>query len=463
MKRRLATILVAVTLLLVIAPTQAGVPGDVTGDGSVNVADVQCTVLKVLKPDPPGCLANADAADLNCDDKANVADVQLSVLIVLKHPQPGVPADKDANGNNIVDACEQAGCPDGECAPDETCDSCPEDCAACCGNDFCDEAFGENEVNCPADCKIDPGDYNQGDIVITEIMKNPSQVSDANGEWFEVRNMKAGSFDLKNWVIKDAGGESHTINKTVNLGGSSVIVLGRNSNKAENCNVTMVYQYSGITLDDTEDEVILVAPDGTEIDRVEYDASFPKIPGKSMSLASNKYNYLLNDTAGNWCVGTTYIHPVLCQDWGSPGMMNSMCVPQVCGNGNVEPGEQCEPPNTATCTADCQIVINEDCGDGKLDAGEDCEPPNTETCDANCKTIVPCLCGNLKLEPECDEECDDGNYDDGDGCTWDCQFEAVCGNGDIELGEDCDPPDPDAEPPCDAFARSSATQNAATE
>ncbi len=33
----------------------------------------------------------------------------------------------------------------------------------------------------------------------------------------------------------------------------------------------------------------------------------------------------------------------------------------VCGNGIIEPGEQCEPPNTPTCTANCQLDINDLC------------------------------------------------------------------------------------------------------
>ncbi len=50
------------------------------------------------------------------------------------------------------------------------------------------------------------------------------------------------------------------------------------------------------------------------------------------------------------------------------------------------------------------------------------------------------VCGNGSVENG--EECDDGNKTDGDGCSKDCKIEktetAVCGNGKIETGEECD-------------------------
>ncbi len=42
------------------------------------------------------------------------------------------------------------------------------------------------------------------------------------------------------------------------------------------------------------------------------------------------------------------------------------------------------------------------------------------------------------LDVEVGEECDDGNFDDGDGCTASCQTETGCGNGRLEVGEQCD-------------------------
>jgi cysteine-rich repeat protein len=48
---------------------------------------------------------------------------------------------------------------------------------------------------------------------------------------------------------------------------------------------------------------------------------------------------------------------------------------------------------------------------------------------------VTVACGNAKLDDP--EECDDGNINNGDGCSNDCKNE-VCGNGIVDVGEKCD-------------------------
>lgn len=72
--------------------------------------------------------------------------------------------------------------------------------------------------------------------------------------------------------------------------------------------------------------------------------------------------------------------------------------PVLCGNGVVEPGEECDDGNKVS-------------GDG---------------CSATCLLEQPAACGNGVLEVG--EECDDGNNDNGDGCSAACK---------IELAPDC--------------------------
>jgi len=52
---------------------------------------------------------------------------------------------------------------------------------------------------------------------------------------------------------------------------------------------------------------------------------------------------------------------------------------------------------------------------------------------------LPPICGNGILEAE--EECDDGNNEDGDGCSSECLVEPIgpyCGDGNLDEGEECD-------------------------
>jgi cysteine-rich repeat protein len=121
---------------------------------------------------------------------------------------------------------------------------------------------------------------------------------------------------------------------------------------------------------------------------------------------------------------------------------------ETCGNGYLDDtlGEACDDGNTTDldgCAADCRS--DQTCGNGFVDEilDEDCEPPGSEIdsehmCDPTCQET---RCGNGVLEGS--EECDDGNFDDGDGCSWKCHDQDPgCGDGvvDEETEEECDPP-----------------------
>jgi cysteine-rich repeat protein len=86
------------------------------------------------------------------------------------------------------------------------------------------------------------------------------------------------------------------------------------------------------------------------------------------------------------------------------------------------------------------------CGDTVVDhdEGEQCDDGNTQDgdgCSSTCQVEVGGACGNGMLEPGNDEECDDGNTQDGDGCSSNCQFEPVganCGDASVDAEEVCD-------------------------
>lgn len=63
------------------------------------------------------------------------------------------------------------------------------------------------------------------------------------------------------------------------------------------------------------------------------------------------------------------------------------------------------------------------CGDGCVDAakGETCDPPSGTTCSATCQSSA--VCGNGVLEAG--EQCDDGNLYNLDGCDSACKYEVV--------------------------------------
>jgi fibro-slime domain-containing protein len=161
----------------------------------------------------------------------------------------------------------------------------------------------------------------------------------------------------------------------------------------------------------------------------------------------------------------------------------------ICGDGVVEPGEQCDDGNSIPgdgCSGVCQIEpgytcptpgqpcvysLVQVCGDGKIEGDEACDDGNTKsgdgcssTCDVepgySCTTAgSPCVqtktatCGDGTVNSG--EQCDDGNTNGGDGCSPTCQLEPgwtcptpgspcqtleYCGDGIVQSdnGETCD-------------------------
>jgi cysteine-rich repeat protein len=110
------------------------------------------------------------------------------------------------------------------------------------------------------------------------------------------------------------------------------------------------------------------------------------------------------------------------------------CDNATCGDGILQPGEECDDGNTAdgdSCLADC----TKSCGNGALEPGEQCDDGNLlneDDCRNNC--FLP-FCGDGILDPT--EECDDDNANPTDDCI-DCRA-AVCGDGFVQDDvEQCD-------------------------
>jgi cysteine-rich repeat protein len=132
-----------------------------------------------------------------------------------------------------------------------------------------------------------------------------------------------------------------------------------------------------------------------------------------------------------------------CDDQGESATCDADCTPAECGDGtlNVAAGEECDDGSGNSdilpdaCRTDCGLAS---CGDGVVDSGEACDdgPDNSDTMADTCRLdCTPPQCGDGVVDSG--EQCDDGNTMDGDGCRADCQL-PICGDGILDSGEQCD-------------------------
>jgi hypothetical protein len=171
-------------------------------------------------------------------------------------------------------------------------------------------------------------------IIINEIFQNPSAVTDSNGEWFELFNSGLTDIDINGWTLNDNDIDSHVINNSGSLVISSggFLVLGRNSNTSTNGGISVDYQYSGLILANSADELALFDDFLNEIDRVEWDGGpvFPDPTGASMALTSISLD---NNLGSSWAT-SNLLHAS--GDFSTAGRCNDD-VGQVCSVSVPEP------------------------------------------------------------------------------------------------------------------------------
>jgi beta-lactamase superfamily II metal-dependent hydrolase len=169
----------------------------------------------------------------------------------------------------------------------------------------------------------------KGDVVITEFLKDPTAVADSAGEWIELYNTTAFTLNLEGWRLVDDGGDDALLSNGgagIFVGPGQRIVVGVNANSSSNGGVSLQasYSFTAFRLDNTVDEIALIAPNQVEVDRVEYDnVIWPTLPGHSVSLEPATLDHLLNDDPNRWCSSSTPFG--LGIDTGTPGAANDIC------------------------------------------------------------------------------------------------------------------------------------------
>jgi cysteine-rich repeat protein len=128
---------------------------------------------------------------------------------------------------------------------------------------------------------------------------------------------------------------------------------------------------------------------------------------------------------------------IVCPDGTTCAAAQAVCILGTCGNGIVDPGETCDDGNINDGDGCSHNCKSEMCGNGDMDPGEKCDDGNTVSGDG-CSAD----CKSVEIcgngIKDVGEECDDGNTVSGDGCSADCKSTEVCGNGIKDIHELCD-------------------------
>ncbi|MBI5154010.1 lamin tail domain-containing protein, partial [Candidatus Poribacteria bacterium] len=187
-----------------------------------------------------------------------------------------------------------------------------------------------------ADLAIDPvtvGEPGEGDLFVTEMIADPTAVSDSNGEWCELYNPTSQAIDIQGWAIKDEGSNFHMLDN----GGPLLVqpgahlVLGRTTDTGVNGSVPVDYAYgTGINLNNTSADALELFRGSRKIDGILFNgggtgyAPYNRdwgtpTSGKSLSMMGD-YRFGLTTSIGD----ATSLYNA--SDRGTPGDYNDGAV-----------------------------------------------------------------------------------------------------------------------------------------
>ncbi|MFZ5477722.1 MAG: MopE-related protein [Myxococcota bacterium] len=267
---------------------------DTDGDGTPDCSDVED--CDGADNDGDGSV-DEDSPDVDLDGTADCVDVE---------DCDGVDNDGDGEADEGFDG-------DGDGFP--SCDDCDDGAASV----YPGANDPEDGLDNDCDGLADDGLWGPGDLAIVEVMANPQDVRDPDGEWVEILNTSTRSFSLDGIVLRTTSG-------SVAIEGSPVLAPGERVVVGSADQVWIDVVYAGLTLANESDTLAVLA-DGTELDSLAWDngATMPDVAGASISLDPWYLDAVANDLADRWCASTlAFDGPV--GDYGSPGMDNEPCV-----------------------------------------------------------------------------------------------------------------------------------------
>ncbi len=179
------------------------------------------------------------------------------------------------------------------------------------GNDQCDLPI------------LSVGELTAGDLVITEVMINPSTSDDARREYFEIYNNSGMEVNLNGLVLSDKDTDSYTIASDYYMIDGDLFLLVAKDVAATNGGLPaadVVYTRSVFRFDNG-DEIYL--GNGTSyVDQVSWTSGVIPAEGYSWSLDPDLWDATSNNSSASWCASTSTYGT---GDRGTPQADNDAC------------------------------------------------------------------------------------------------------------------------------------------
>jgi hypothetical protein len=267
------------------------------------------------------------------------------------------------------------------------------------------DADADADTDADTDLPLTVAELQVGDLIITEIMAQPTLPDADAGEWFELHNATGTSVDLTGLRILVGGVEAFVAPSGLLAPPAAFVVFARSEQIAAAMDVELLLVASGVTLGD-QDDTLALANDAV-IDEVSWDLGFPLEPGAALSLDPDRLDALDNDDAQSWCAATEDLGT---GDLGSPGAANPQCPEDADGDGFLDTVD-CDDSDAAVYPGAEEVWydgVDQDCSGGSDydadDDGEDSSAFGGGDCDDGDPAI-----GSAAVESDdgLDNDCDD--------------------------------------------------------